>query len=69
MSEAEVATYIEEAGSKYNGVGPSSSWLMMYPGDTLNTSPTKSDFINACHAAFLAVHPWTLRDDYLVWTP
>jgi len=52
-----------------HGVGPDSKWVMYYP-DMLKhnfDSTTRSQFIDEMHALDLAVHPWTMRDDHLVY--
>ena len=52
-----------------HGVGPASQWIMYYP----STSPVPVDssssaVIGEMHKRDLAVHPYTLRDDALVYT-
>ena len=52
-----------------HGVGPDSKYVMYYPkktGPVDKTSP--SQFVQEMHARDLAVHPYTLRDDSLIFT-
>lgn len=52
-----------------HGVGPSSQWIMYYPSSSpvpVDSSP--SAFMEEMHRRDLAVHPYTLRDDALVYT-
>ena len=58
---------ITEISTYAHGVGPRMDFLFDYKNETHNnTAP--SLFIEECHSAGLAVHPYTMQDDMLRWT-
>ena len=60
-----VSYNLTEIGEWAHGVGPNQNWLMndgRLPNET-------SKFVDDAHAAELAVHPYSLQDDMLKWTP
>lgn len=52
-----------------HGVGPDSKYVMYWPNMlSKELDPTtRSAFIDQMHELELAVHPWTMRDDHLVY--
>jgi glycerophosphoryl diester phosphodiesterase len=51
-------------GEWVHGVGPDSKYVM---SDAFN-SKKRSEFVDEAHTNYLAVHPYTLRDDKLLYT-
>eukprot|EP00347_Sterkiella_histriomuscorum_P008381 403345315 len=51
-----------------HGVGPQQEWLFLYDNSTQWNTTNESLFIEQSHAAGLAVHPYPLKDDFLVWS-
>ena len=59
----------EDISTWAHGVGPDSKYVMFWPDTNTSTQvdDSPSAFINYMHSLDLQVHPWTLRDDELLY--
>ena len=63
----EVTYNLTEIAKYAHGVGPQQEWLFLYDNETW-TETNESKFVEMCHALGLAVHPYPIKDDFLVWS-
>lgn len=58
---------LKEISTFAHGVGPRYDWIFHYKNETFNLDKP-SAFVEDAHKHGLAVHPYTLQDDMLIFT-